>query len=146
VSTIPETPHQQTMRPSAAREWSPWATGLALFAGALMVTVGIFQMLQGLVALFDDSFFVVTENYTFEFDVTAWGWIHLIGGALVALVGCFVVRGSLWARIVAMILVGLTGVANFLWIPYYPVWSVLIVALCVLVVWALAVYDPKQVD
>jgi hypothetical protein len=144
MSTIPDTPHDATMRPGADREPSMWAEGLALFAGALLVTVGIFQVLQGLVALVDDTFYVVTENYTFEFDITTWGWIHLLGGVVVALVGYFVVRGSLWARITAMILAGLTAIANFMWIPYYPVWSVLIVALCVLVIWALAVYSPRR--
>jgi hypothetical protein len=132
------------MKPGASGEWSPWAVGLALFAGALMMTVGLFQMLQGLVALIDDEFYVVLDNYTFELDVTAWGWIHLIIGAVVAVTGYFVVRGELWARVAGMVLAGLTAVANFLWIPYYPLWSMLVLSLSVLVIWALAIYNPRR--
>jgi hypothetical protein len=125
-------------------DYNPWAVGLALFAGAVMMTVGAFQALEGLVALFDDNFYVVRDNYTFDFDVTAWGWIHLIMGTLIAVAGYFVVRGDLWARILAMFLAALAAIANFLWVPYYPVWSLLIVALNILVIWALAVYNPRR--
>jgi len=109
-----------------------------------MMTVGLFQMLQGLVALIDDEFYVVLDNYTFELDVTAWGWIHLIIGAVVAVTGYFVVRGELWARVAGMVLAGLTAVANFLWIPYYPLWSMLVLSLSVLIIWALAIYNPRR--
>ena len=124
---------------------NPWAVGLALFAGAVMMTVGVFQALEGLVALIDDDFFVVRDNYTFDLDVTAWGWIHLIMGIVVAVSGYFVIRGDLWARVLAMFLAALAAIANFLWVPYYPLWSLLIVALNILVIWALAVYDPRRV-
>jgi hypothetical protein len=124
---------------------NPWAVGLALFAGAVMMTVGVFQALEGLVALIDDDFYVVRDNYTFDLDVTAWGWIHLIMGIVVAVSGYFVIRGDLWARVLAMFLAALAAIANFLWVPYYPLWSLLIVALNILVIWALAVYDPRRV-
>jgi hypothetical protein len=130
--------------PNTSGDYNAWAVGLALFAGAVMMTVGLFQFFQGLVALLDDSFFVVISNYTFEFDVTAWGWIHLIFGALLAVVGYAVVRGLLWARAVGIVLAGLSALANFLWIPYYPVWSVLLIALNVAVIWALCVYEPRR--
>jgi hypothetical protein len=130
--------------PNSSSDYNPWAVGLALFAGAVMMTVGAFQALEGLVALFDDNFYVVRDNYTFEFDVTAWGWIHLIMGIIIAVSGYFVVRGDLWARILAMFLAALAAIANFLWVPYYPVWSLLIVALNILVIWALAVYNPRR--
>ncbi len=130
--------------PDSSGDYNPWAVGLALFAGAVMMTVGAFQALEGLVALFDDNFYVVRDNYTFEFDVTAWGWIHLIMGIVIAVSGYFVVRGDLWARILAMFLAALAAIANFLWVPYYPVWSLLIVALNILVIWALAVHNPRR--
>jgi hypothetical protein len=132
------------MQPSARREWNPWAAGLTIFAGVLMITVGVFQAFQGLVALFDDEFYLTVRDYTFKFDITAWGWIHLIGGALVAVTGYFVVRGALWARVVAMVLAGFSALANFAWIPYYPLWSILIVALDILIIWALAIYQPTR--
>jgi hypothetical protein len=130
--------------PNRSGEYNPWAVGLALFAGAVMMTVGLFQAFQGLVALLDDTFDVVRENYTFEFDVTTWGWIHLILGVLLAIVGYALVRGSTWAKAVGIFLVSLSALANFLWIPYYPVWSVLLIALDVAVIWALCVYAPQR--
>ncbi|MGH3454990.1 MAG: DUF7144 family membrane protein [Nocardioidaceae bacterium] len=131
-------------RVNSSGDYNPWAVGLALFAGAVMMTVGLFQALEGLVALIDDDFYVVTDNYTFELDTTTWGWIHLIMGIVVAVSGYFVIRGDLWARALAMVLAGLAALANFLWVPYYPLWSLLIVALNILVIWALAVYNPRR--
>jgi hypothetical protein len=131
-------------RVNSSGDYNPWAVGLALFAGAVMMTVGLFQALEGLVALIDDDFYVVTDNYTFELDTTTWGWIHLIMGIVVAVSGYFVIRGDLWARALAMVLAALAALANFLWVPYYPLWSLLIVALNILVIWALAVYNPRR--
>ncbi|MDN5852876.1 MAG: hypothetical protein L0K86_08530 [Actinomycetia bacterium] len=121
----------------------PWAGGLAMFAGALMMTLGVFQVIQGLVALLDDTFYVVTANYTFEFDVTAWGWIHLVFGTMLLIAGYAVIGGKLWARVIGIVLASLSAIANFLWIPYYPLWSLLIIALDVAVIWALCVYRPS---
>lgn len=132
------------MNASRVRNENLWAAGLVLFAGVMMMTVGLFQVLQGLVALIDDTFYVVTDNFTYEFDITAWGWIHLLMGIIVAVSGFFVVRGDLWARILAMVLAGLSAIVNFAWLPYYPVWSLLIIALDVLVIWALAVHSPAR--
>lgn len=133
-----------SVSPETDRDLDPWAVGLALFAGAVMMIVGLFQALEGLVALIDDNFYVVRANYTFDLDTTTWGWIHLIIGIVVAVAGYFVVRGDLWARVFAMVLAGIAAIANFLWIPYYPIWSVLIVSLNLLVIWALAVYNPRR--
>ena len=121
-----------------SRTESAWARGLTVFAAVMMFTVGIFQALQGLVALVNSEFYVVGPEYTFEFDVTAWGWIHLLLGAGVAVTGAFLYLGATWARWVAILLVGLSMVANFMWLPYYPIWGVVILALDVAVVWAVA--------
>jgi hypothetical protein len=123
---------------------SGWAFGLAAFAGAVMLIVGIFQAFSGLAALFNDEFFVVGPNYTYDVDVTAWGWIHLILGVVVAFAGISVYSGATWARSVGIVLAILSAVANFLFIPYYPVWTVLIIALDIAVIWALAVYGTEQ--
>jgi hypothetical protein len=102
-----------------------------------MLMVGVFHAIAGLVALLDDQFFVVTRNYTFEFDVTGWGWIHLIGGILVFLAGAYVFSGATWARVIGITLAVLSAVANFFFIPYYPFWSILMIALAVWAIWAL---------
>ena len=118
-------------------EPSGWAVGGVLFAGVILLMVGIFQALTGLVAIFEDTFFVVGREYTFEFDVTAWGWIHLIVGAIVAFAGYGVMVGQSWARGVALVLAMLSAVLNFLFIPYYPFWALVVIALDVFVIWAL---------
>jgi hypothetical protein len=119
------------------KEPSGWTSGAVLFAGILMIVIGIFEAFQGLAALIDDSFFVVTENYFLEFDVTAWGWIHLIVGLLVLFGGYSLMAGRTWGRILGLILATLAAVANFAYIPYYPFWSLLMIALSIWVIWAL---------
>lgn len=119
-----------------------WATGFAVFAGVMMIMSGVFQAFAGLVALFKDEFFVKTRNYLLNFDVTTWGWIHLLMGIVVALAGFAVLSGRPWGRVVGIALAVLSALANFTFIPYYPFWALLIIALDVFVIWALAVYSP----
>jgi hypothetical protein len=118
-----------------------WATGLVVFAAAMMLVSGIFQAIQGLVALVNDEFYVVGRKYTFQFDVTTWGWIHLLLGIGVAVVGAFLYMGANWARWTAIVLVGISMLTNFAWLPYYPIWGLVVLALDVAVVWALAAMD-----
>jgi hypothetical protein len=121
-----------------------WAAGFAITAAVIMIMAGVFQALEGLAAVINDNFYVRVGNYAYNVDITAWGWIHLILGIVVAVVGGFILRGDAWARAGGMIIAVLAAVANFLFIPYYPFWSILIIALYVTVIWALAVYDPKR--
>ena len=122
---------------------SRWAAGLILFAGVIMIMAGIFQFLAGLVALFQNDFYVSTPRYLLEFDATSWGWIHLLVGALVALAGFGVLAGQTWGRVAGIALAVLSAVANFAFIPYYPFWSLTIIALDVLVIWALAAHGRE---
>jgi hypothetical protein len=129
---------------SRVRERPPgWAVGFIVFAAVMMMMTGVFQALAGLVAIFENEFYVAARNYLFEFDVTAWGWIHLILGVIVALAGFGLLSGATWARVVGITLAVLSAIANFLFIPYYPFWSLLIIALNVFVIWALAVHGGK---
>lgn len=116
---------------------SGWAIGGMTFAGAMMILIGLFQGLAGLAAIFDDQFYVVARHYTFDIDVTAWGWIHLILGALVLLAGFALLAGKVWAAVTALVLAMLSALSNFFFIPYYPWWSLLVIALDVWVMWAL---------
>jgi hypothetical protein len=120
-----------------------WATSAALFAGTLMVMIGIFSILQGLAALIDDDFFTVLEEYAYDIDATAWGWIHLIAGVIVMLAGFYIFTGALWARIIGIAIALLSAIINFFWIPYYPFWAILIIAIDVVVIWGLAVYGRE---
>jgi hypothetical protein len=116
----------------------PWAIGLSVFAGAMMMTVGLFQVLEGIAAVANDSFFVKAPNYTYEVDTTAWGWIHIVIGAIVALVGVGVLMGTTWGRVIGVIVILLSMFSNFLFLPYYPLWTLLIIGLDVAIVWALS--------
>jgi hypothetical protein len=116
---------------------SGWAIGGLTFAATMLVLIGIFQVIAGLVAIFNDDFYVLTANYTFDLDASGWGWIHLIIGIAVILVGYFLYAGATWAGVTAIVLAMLSAVSNFFFIPYYPFWSILVIALAVWVIWAL---------
>ncbi|TDE03388.1 DUF7144 family membrane protein [Jiangella asiatica] len=115
-----------------------WATGGLIFAATMMIMLGVFQALQGLVAIIDDDFFVVLPNYTFDLDISAWGWTHLIIGVLVAVAGFYLYTGSAVAAGVAIGLAGISAISNFFFIPYYPFWALLIIAIDIFVIWAIA--------
>jgi hypothetical protein len=119
---------------------SPWATGLAVFAGAMLLTVGVLHILQAIVALVDDEFYVRGRNYTFEFDTTTWGWIHLVLGIVIVLIGFFIFTGNPWARGAGIGIAILAIIGNFMWLPYYPFWTFVLIALDVAIIWALANY------
>ena len=123
-----------------------WAMGAILFAAVMMMMAGVFQMLAGLVAVFEDEFFVTTPNYVFQFDATTWGWIHLVVGAVVALAGFGVMRGNLAARILGIALAALSAVTNFMFIPYYPFWSIAIIALDIFIIWAHAAHGHAAAE
>jgi hypothetical protein len=116
---------------------SPWAFSGVVFAASMLLLIGSFQIIAGLVAVFDDGFFLVTQNYTFDLDASAWGWVHLILGILLFVTGWGLFSRSTWAGVAAIFLALLTAVENFFFIPYYPFWSILVIALCVWVVWAI---------
>ncbi|TWD80072.1 hypothetical protein FB561_1144 [Kribbella amoyensis] len=116
---------------------SGWATGGVTFAATMLVLVGVFQVIAGLVAVIDDEFYVVARGYTFNLDTTAWGWIHLILGALLLVVAWGLYSRQTWAGITALFLAVLSAIDNFFFIPYYPFWSLLVIALDVWVIWAL---------
>ena len=120
--------------------YSSWAVGWAGFAGVMLVMIGIFDVIQGLVALFNDEFFVVTEGWVFEFDITTWGWIQLILGVVLLASGIGIFSGNVAARTVGVIVAGLAAIANFAWLPYYPLWSILVIAVCIAVIWALTAH------
>ena len=112
------------------------ATGVTAFAAVLMIMAGLLHMIQGTVALVNDTFFVYGSEYVFKFDATSWGWAHLVLGLLVFLAGIALLRGEVWARVLTGTLACLSIVASFLWMPYYPVWNLVVIAFDVAVLWA----------
>ena len=130
---------------AAARGQRPapdhWVVSMATFAGVMMIITGLFNGIEGLVALFRNEVYVVAPEYIFAFDLTTWGWVHLLVAILVAAAGVGLMSGRLWARLIGIAFALLSMIANFLFIPYYPVWSLLIITLDVFVIWALCVYN-----
>lgn len=121
------------------------STGVVVFASAIMMIVGVFDVITGLTALIRNHLYVVTSDYVFKFDVTVWGWIHLVLGLVVVVVGFGLLTGATWARVVAIIFAAASAVANFASLPYYPVWSIVVIAIDVLVIWALTTYRGEPV-
>jgi len=109
-----------------------------------MIIDGVFGVLTGITALLNDKIYVTTPGYVYAYDLTTWGWIHLLLGVLIGFAGVAVLRGQTWGRVTGMVMAGVSLIANFMFIPHYPVWSIVIIALDVAIIWALAVYrrDP----
>ncbi len=128
---------ETTMSPPG---YSNWAAGWSGFAGIMLIIIGVMDIIQGLVALIEDKFYVIGQEWVFEFDVTAWGWIHLIVGVILIFSGVGIFSGNVAARTVGVIVAGLAAIANFAWIPYYPVWSIIIIAICIAVIWSLTAH------
>jgi hypothetical protein len=121
-----------------------WAGGFVSFAAIIMVLTGGLQALAGLIAIFSDEVYATTPDYLFKFDTTTWGWIHLLLGAVIFLAGFGVMIGQTWARVVGITLAVLGAIVSFLFVPYHPVWALLLVVLNVMVIWALTVYHPPR--
>ena len=132
-----------TSRPSSSTSsGSPWAVGASTFAACIMLMAGVFQAIQGIAALVNGTDFLIrTENYVFTFNASVWGWIHLILGILIAAAGGFILTGNVAARAAGIALAVLSAIANFLWLPYYPIWAIIIIALNVFIIWGLAKAD-----
>ncbi|HUW03244.1 MAG TPA: hypothetical protein VMW08_12890 [Acidimicrobiales bacterium] len=120
--------------------YSGWAVGWAGFAGIMLVIIGAMNFIQGLVAVIDDKFYVVGQEWVFEFDVTAWGWIHMILGIILVMSGFGIFTGNVAARTVGVAIAAIAAVVNFAWLPYFPVWSIIVIAICIAVIWALTAH------
>jgi len=120
--------------------YSSWAVGWAGFAGVMLVVLGVFDIIQGLVAVINDEFYVVTQEWVFEFDVTAWGWIHMILGVVLIASGIGIFSGNVAARTVGVSVAAVAMIANFAWLPYYPVWSIILIAISIAIIWALTAH------
>jgi hypothetical protein len=130
-------------RPATTEPISGWVRGFAYFAGCLMAMIGVFGVIAGITAIARDDVYVLRGDYIFKWDMTAWGWIHLGIGVIMVLAGFAVFSGKVWARTLGVILAALNGVANFMFLPYYPVWSLVIITLDVLVIAALTMYSRR---
>ena len=128
------------------RKPSGAAVGFTMFAAVMMMMVGAFHAMAGFVGILEDDLYAKVSDYVLKLDSTTWGWIHLLAGLLILLAGFSVLAGKVWARTLGVILAVGSAVANFAWLPYYPVWSMVIIALDVFVIWALTVHGRDVVN
>ncbi|MCX5193607.1 hypothetical protein OOK31_06825 [Streptomyces sp. NBC_00249] len=128
------------------RPWHAATSGRTELAAALMIFGGVMAALEGISAIAKDNLFVVTRHYVFEFSLVGWGWVHLILGLALVFAGVAVLREALWARFFGVTVAGLGAIANFLWLPYYPLWALVLIAVNLLVVWALCTGMHREAD
>jgi hypothetical protein len=124
---------------------SGWV-GWAYFAGFMMMVLGGLQIINGLTGIFRDQYYLVTENHLVVFDYRAWGWVNLILGIIVLVAGYELFRGALWARVVAVALAAVSILANMAFMDAYPLWSIMIIVLDILVVYAILVHGGELRD
>lgn len=135
----PSTDHQGHVTPPVEeQEEEVWAAGGTMFAGVLLLVTGVFGMLAGISGIGGDDVYGAVGEYTFKFDVNTWGWIHLILGVIVALAGIGILQGLAWASMVGIVLAVLVMVANFMWLPYQPIWAIIDIAIAAFVIWSLS--------
>ncbi|MBO0914009.1 DUF7144 family membrane protein [Streptomyces laculatispora] len=141
-ASTPGTPHSHTADP---RGVNPWAAGGIMFAGVLLMVDGVLGAIKGIAGIASNDVYARINDYAFKFDVTAWGWIHLALGIVLVVVGWGILRGFGWARGVGVALAALNMIANFMWLPYQPVWAVVSLAIDTFVIWALCTERSKAV-
>ena len=130
----------QNVEPTEMTAWVGWIA----FAGVMMVMLGAFHAIDGLVALFKDQYFLVGKSgLTVSVDYTAWGWVHLIGGIIIAGAGVAVFAGQVWARTVGVFVALVSAVVNIAFLSAYPIWSTIMIAVDILVIWALTVHGHE---
>ncbi|RYV51287.1 DUF7144 family membrane protein [Pengzhenrongella frigida] len=137
---------RQTRGTSRQAEPAPtgWVGWIA-FAATMMLMLGSFHVFQGLVALFQDEYYLVGQNgLVVQVDYTAWGWTHVVLGVLVVATGIGLMVGQMWARVVAVVLMVVSAIVNIGFLAAYPAWSAIMIALDVLVIWAVTVHGREM--
>lgn len=142
-TTTTTTGQYQAVQPSTVSGWVGWV----YFAAFMMVLLGALHAITGLVALFKDQYFLVgNDGLIVTADYTAWGWAHLIGGVIVAAAGVALLTGRVWARVIAVLVTMLSILVNFAFMAAYPLWSVVMITIDVLVIWAVIVHGDELRD
>ena len=134
-----------TSRAPAPGRRSVWAGWIA-FAGMMMVMVGVFNAIEGLAGILVNDFYVAAPENVLVLDLTAWGWLNLVGGILLALTGTALLIGAAWARVVAVILMILNAIAQLAFAAVYPVWSLIVIGLSVVAIWAIVVHGDEAAE
>ena len=131
---------RQNVEPTGMTGWVGWIA----FAGVMMVILGTFHLIDGLVAIFNDEYFLVSKSgLIVTADYTAWGWVHLLGGVIIIAAGVAVFTGQVWARSIGVLMAVISAVINIAFLSAYPIWSTIMITLDILVIWALTVHGGE---
>ncbi|GAA0669990.1 hypothetical protein GCM10009535_57270 [Streptomyces thermocarboxydovorans] len=122
------------------------AAGGYVFAGVLLLLNGILAVLQGIAAIAEDDVYATIGDYVYEASLAGWGWILLVLGVIAALAGLGILAGQEWARMAGIMLASLSLITQFLFLPYAPVWSVIMMAIDVFVIWSLVTHRPELTE
>jgi hypothetical protein len=137
---IPQQASRQNVEPTEMTGWVGWIG----FAAIMMMMLGTFHAIEGLIALFQDEYFLVGKSgLTVHVDYTTWGWIHIVGGVIVVAAGVALLTGKMWARAVAVAVAVVSAIVNIGFLSAYPVWSTIMIAFDVLVIWAVTVHGSE---
>jgi hypothetical protein len=107
------------------------------FAGTMLIMAALFQILQGIAAVAEDTVYLTGVEYVYQLDTTSWGWIHIVVGAVALATGIGVLTGRTWAYLAGIALATLSSIANFAFLPYFPIWSGIVIAFNVAVIWSI---------
>lgn len=140
IRHCPSPPKSEELTMTEHRVRQGIAAGTSIGAAVLLITVGVLSMLAGISAVVEDDLYVVGYEYLYQFDTTTWGWTHIVLGGALAIAGGGLVAGKTWGRGAAVVIAALSIIANFLSLPYYPWWSVIVIALDVVVIWAVTTW------
>lgn len=121
---------------------SGWV-GWVYFAAFMLIAIGFFQTILGFTALLNDEWLVKVGGQLLLLDYTTWGWVHLILGIVSMVAGTGLFNGSTWARVIAIILVLFNFLAQFAFVSVYPLWSIIIMVVDILVLYALTVHGGE---
>lgn len=124
--------------PSEPTQHRGLASGLALFGGVILILGGAFQAAQGLSAIREDNLYGAVDDFVYQTDLSVWGWVHVVIGVLGILIGAAIIAKKRWAYGFGILIASMSAFANFLSLPNYPVWAIVIIALDIAVLWALS--------
>ncbi|GAB1329109.1 DUF7144 family membrane protein [Streptomyces sennicomposti] len=136
-------PHQEHAGGGRDRT-SMWVAGGTVFAGVVLLVDGLLDILKGITAIASDDIYANINDYVYRFNLTGWGWVLLILGVISVITGLGLLTDALWARVVGVFMASLSLIANFLWLPYQPLWALISIALDAWVIWALTAHRSAR--
>jgi len=144
ADTSPGTDRPAGSQARRAAEPTGWV-GWVIFAAVVMITLGLFHIIDGLVAIFEKGYYLVTSSQlVVHVSYATWGWVHLVIGAIFVVAGFGVLAGMIWARVIGIALAVISAIVSLAFLAAYPVWGVILIALDIVVIYALAMHGREM--